>query len=684
MAANGNMPEGTHADPRIELQSLSALFLRRDLTEGDIEYSLLEVDGGFVGTVVLYCMGAVSFDGPQRKDPEEAEHWAALAALRQFARVGQLAIRHLAAKMPEGLAKPKVAAKVSAALAQKRRFEETDPYHAADQAALAALKATPKAAPPRIAGGYGRQQMLVKGEVGLLQPAGMVQEETWGPVAPAVAPSTAEIKSPKNWLNEFLGRRLTRPLRKDDMMFTVQQLPNNLFVAILQLPALQGMEDQAFQGAPAVKRKDAEASAAAVACQALKDLGFAGPVANEPARQPVLVPPRIEPRMPVLIPPRKKQKFLEPAGAVPLDQSSETAGAEPAPSPTSAEGVAQQFEQWQEERLMEVPEGMEPDAQATSLDLWFGQVCLLCMVTCAKVSWESHSTGKKHLQKYKERPLMLRPELTRPPTEPTCSLSEAEEFVELGGWATHDENAGGHPAVLVVGEMDFSFSLAVAKLRPEGAPLVATSYLAAHDPDEIEVHPHDDGERAVYQRRSLPSMEGALQENLAGLAELKAEVLHGVDATDLDGTLRPQGVSGGFHIVVFPFPRATLQRACDPRNSRLLRGFFDSVLQQGLLVEGGLVQLIMLGPQYEEWDVAGMAAAAGLELAGRAKLPSQFYQAREMSGKPWKPVGAELLCFVAAQEVLAAEVAEEVAAEEEEAPQPAEEAPQLQPTKQEE
>lgn len=47
--------------------------------------------------------------------------------------------------------------------------------------------------------------------------------------------------------------------------------------------------------------------------------------------------------------------------------------------------------------------------------------------------------------------------------------------------------------------------------------MVATSYLAEHDPSEVEVHPADDGERATYCRKSLPGMAGALNKNISRL-----------------------------------------------------------------------------------------------------------------------------------------------------------------------
>ena len=207
-----------------------------------------------------------------------------------------------------------------------------------------------------------------------------------------------------------------------------------------------------------------------------------------------------------------------------------------------------------------------------------------------------------------------------------------------------------------VGEMDYSFSLAVARLRPPGSHLVATSYLKAHDPLEPETYPSEDGERASYRRRTLPDMNGALHRTLQEIAQLGAKVLHGIDATDLRGSLVPAGIESAFEYIIFPFPRASLIRSCDPRNSKLLRDFFLSVASHGFLSENGVVQLVMLGTQYEAWDVANMAGHWGFYLFSRVALPQGFYQSREVSGKPWNPSGAELLNFCSAKSLSACQL----------------------------
>merc|ERR1719327_1085427 len=111
-------------------------------------------------------------------------------------------------------------------------------------------------------------------------------------------------------------------------------------------------------------------------------------------------------------------------------------------------------------------------------------------------------------------------------------------------------------------------------------------------------------------------MDGALLKNIEKLEEMGGQALHSVDATDLEGTLRSQDVEGQFDIIVFPFPRASLKRGLDPRNSQLLRSFFRSVNEAELLAPGGTVQLLLLSNQYAEWDTACMGLEAGFELQG--------------------------------------------------------------------
>eukprot|EP00493_Phyllostaurus_siculus_P009038 UN09150 len=121
--------------------------------------------------------------------------------------------------------------------------------------------------------------------------------------------------------------------------------------------------------------------------------------------------------------------------------------------------------------------------------------------------------------------------------------------------------------VLVLGEQDFSFGLAVGRY---GCDVIATSYMEAHDPTIPDPVPSqlDDGAREVYQAKTLASMDGDLEKNVKIAAEKGVGIQYGIDATNMKETLAAKGVTGDFHCIVFPFPRYSLFRGNDPSNSR--------------------------------------------------------------------------------------------------------------------
>jgi len=301
----------------------------------------------------------------------------------------------------------------------------------------------------------------------------------------------------------------------------------------------------------------------------------------------------------------------------------------------------EEYAKWQAER---VELGMDPaGTNVQSQDWWYAQTCLVCLAECDLSIFQGHRKSFKHTTKYKEiGGVQLRPGVLRPDPQLQMPLQppDAKVFCSTAGFS--------QGSVLILGEQDYSFSLAVAQLQQREAQavnLVATSYLAAHDPTEPEVHLRDDGMRSTYSRKSLPSMDGALEKNIAELQGLGALVLHSVDATDLQGTLLTQNAGGPYDIVCFPFPRASLRRGVDPMNPRLLRNFFRSAAESGVLAQGGVVEVLLLRSQYPDWDTACVALEAGFELQAHASLPEGFYQSREMSGKTWTPKDAEVYVF---------------------------------------
>lgn len=313
------------------------------------------------------------------------------------------------------------------------------------------------------------------------------------------------------------------------------------------------------------------------------------------------------------------------------------------PSLEVSEGHFQRHLHWRAERLEALTAeslSSASEAASSSLDLWFGGVCLCCLAVVSRSSWQKHATGQRHRSSFNAVPVQLSPQVKRPPTEATVDTTYAELFWDVAGWA---DSPG---PVLSLGEMDYSFSLVLARLIPSRARLLATSFLEEHDPLELEYHPKSDAERTMFSRRTLPDMGGALRKNLRELKDLGAEVKHGVDATNLQTTLRVR-FREPFRYVIFPFPRASLRRENDPQNSALVHGFFRSAQPGSRLVSPhGVLQLLLLENQYEEWDVAGAASATGLVLVGRVAMPQNFYQSRDVSGQRWiirEP--AELLCF---------------------------------------
>lgn len=201
--------------------------------------------------------------------------------------------------------------------------------------------------------------------------------------------------------------------------------------------------------------------------------------------------------------------------------------------------------------------------------------------------------------------------------------------------------------VLVLGEQDFSYSLAVANAECE---VVGSSYMEAYDPNIPDPNPSqlDDGDREVYVQKTLSSMNGDLERNLKICEEKNVIVRHGVDATQLKKTLYSQGIEGDFDVIAFPFPRASLFRGCDPANSLLVKDFFTNIIEDKVLRPGGLVQLVMLEGQFQDWDVFQVSRDAGFKLEYAVYVDFtkfQPYRPRDLLGKAFSPKDVLLIIF---------------------------------------
>lgn len=300
---------------------------------------------------------------------------------------------------------------------------------------------------------------------------------------------------------------------------------------------------------------------------------------------------------------------------------------------------------WRTERFDVGGEG-----NARSLDWWYGEACLVCLVHCPLKHYHEHSESFGHLRRYQQLGgLTLRPNLRRlGPLGPSNGLPSAPvSKVSDDEWTSMCGELG---RVLVLGEADFSFSRAMVmwQQRRGKVSLVATSFLEEHDPAEPEVLLKN-GMPVWHKRVSLSTMD-ALQDNIRHLQEMDVNVVHGVDATNLQRTLLQRGVCGAFDAIVFPFPQAST--CSSPHNAPLVREFFRNAVGVQHAVEcdtplavNGVVVLIILHAQFATWDVALFAQEAGLRLAARFPWNPAFHQSRNLAGQTWSPEGAEVYVF---------------------------------------
>jgi len=153
--------------------------------------------------------------------------------------------------------------------------------------------------------------------------------------------------------------------------------------------------------------------------------------------------------------------------------------------------------------------------------------------------------------------------------------------------------------VLTVGDGDFSFSLAVAKLvvsdKPESGMVVSTSY-----------------EDLATLQRVYPAFDGTL--NALKSYSTKNIVGYKVDATQLQKTLPPNVIQSNmkFHRICWNFPCTAIGNGQDGQNEsmeenkELVRKFMANALQ--FLDDCGEIQIIhKTKPPYNQWDMETVA-----------------------------------------------------------------------------
>lgn len=184
----------------------------------------------------------------------------------------------------------------------------------------------------------------------------------------------------------------------------------------------------------------------------------------------------------------------------------------------------------------------------------------------------------------------LRPPCHRNVRPETCprhraAKGEASDEPERTGLYSTDQR------ILVVGDGDFTFSLALAKSLGEDAKLTCTSFQSRDEVTSI----YADGTKTL----------SALEE----FSDVKVE--HGVDATALAATLSKETAATRFNRVVFNFPCVPDDVGQDGQteqleaNRNLVRGFLKSA--ESLLEPDGEVHLVhKTRPPFGWWGIESL------------------------------------------------------------------------------
>lgn len=176
---------------------------------------------------------------------------------------------------------------------------------------------------------------------------------------------------------------------------------------------------------------------------------------------------------------------------------------------------------------------------------------------------------------------------------------------------------------LIVGDGNFSFSLALARARStvQNKQLVCTSYQSAAQLSKA--HPDS-------------------KQNIASLLELGCTILHDVDATKLGDTLSSATSNvelSGFDVIVFNFPCVPFagvgqdgQSTEISENQALVQRFLlsagaDKINKKSVLVEGhGQIHVVhKTKPPFGWWNVPALAAGSDLEHVGEVVFDRVCY-----------------------------------------------------------
>ncbi|KAL6844698.1 hypothetical protein ACP4OV_025357 [Aristida adscensionis] len=190
-------------------------------------------------------------------------------------------------------------------------------------------------------------------------------------------------------------------------------------------------------------------------------------------------------------------------------------------------------------------------------------------------------------------------------------MEKAQQAGEKGvRWVKHYSSA---QSILVVGDGDFSFSLALASAFSSGANLVATS---------LDTY----GDLRIKYRKA--------ESNIMELKRLGATVLHGVDVKTMKSHADLK--NRRFDRIIFNFPHAgfkgpeTLVHVINSHRE-LVRAFFRNA--RHLLQSYGEIHVShKIGHPYDRWGIEQLAAESSLVLTERVPFQKEDYPGKRGDG----------------------------------------------------
>ncbi len=192
-----------------------------------------------------------------------------------------------------------------------------------------------------------------------------------------------------------------------------------------------------------------------------------------------------------------------------------------------------------------------------------------------------------------QAPKMLDGEVLKPRCHPNVRPEMCPRLMQ--GGLNSDAKPGFYNSkhrILVVGDGDFTFSLALAKHLGDEANLVATSY------------------QIISELQSIYDKIDITLENLNHFE--RVTVQHGVDATKLSKTLAPDALAKPFDFVIFNFPCIPDEEGKDGQssvleeNKRLVRDFLSSAA--GLLSPDGQIHVVHKTREpFSWWKIQSLA-----------------------------------------------------------------------------